>query len=161
MKFIKAFLNSPTLRRYVRFGSVGATGVVVDMSVLFLLSAPKMLALNLSLSKALAAEIALVNNFVWNELWTFGDISVAQNHLRARLGRFGKFNLICLAGIGLSIVLLNVQVQILGMNVYLANLVAIVLASLWNFVLNLKFSWNKPVKAQAEQISPHSRGQMP
>jgi dolichol-phosphate mannosyltransferase len=137
-----------TLRRYIRFGVVGATGVAVDMAVLFLLSDPRMLALNLSLGKALAAETALVNNFVWNELWTFGDISGAQSHWRARLGRLGKFNLICLAGIGLSILLLNGQVRHLGMNIYLANLVAIVLVSVWNFSLNLKFSWITPVASK-------------
>jgi dolichol-phosphate mannosyltransferase len=147
MKIIKAFLNSPMFKRYLRFGVVGASGVGVDMAVLFILSDPRMLALNLSLSKALAAEIALVNNFIWNEIWTFGDLSAAQSHRHARLERFGKFNLICLTGIGLSILLLNVQVRVLGMNVYLANLVAIVLVSLWNFALNLKFSWNKPAKA--------------
>jgi dolichol-phosphate mannosyltransferase len=130
-----------TLKRYIRFGVVGASGVVVDMVVLFLLSDPKMLALNLSLGKALAAETALVNNFVWNELWTFGDISAAQSHWRGRLVRFGKFNLICLAGIGLSILLLNIQTRFLAINVYLANLIAIALVSLWNFWLNVKFSW--------------------
>ncbi len=144
MVFIINFSLRQMFKRYLRFGVVGASGIVVDMAVLFLLADPKMLALNLSLSKALAAEIALVNNFVWNELWTFRDISAAQSHWRARRSRFGKFNLICLAGIGLSILLLNVQVLFLAMNVYLANLIAIIIVSIWNFGLNLKFSWNKP-----------------
>jgi dolichol-phosphate mannosyltransferase len=133
-----------TLKRYIRFGIVGASGVVVDMVILFLLADPKMLGMNLSLSKALAAEIAIVNNFIWNEFWTFGDISATQSHLRSRLGRFAKFNLICLAGIGFSILLLNVQVQLVAMNVYLSNLIAIIIVSFWNFGLNLKFGWNKP-----------------
>ena len=113
------------------------------MTVLFILSDPKMLAWNLSLSKALAAEVAIGNNFIWNEFWTFGDLSVAQNDWRARLGRFARFNLICLAGIGLSILLLNLQVRYVAMNVYLANLVAIVLVSFWNFGLNLKYGWKR------------------
>ncbi len=130
------------LNRYLRFGVVGASGVVVDMAVLFLLSDSKMLAWNLSWSKALAAEAAIMNNFVWNEVWTFGDISAAQSHRQARLGRLAKFNLICLAGIGLSILLLNFQVHYLALNVYLANLIAIVLVSFWNFGLTLKFGWS-------------------
>jgi dolichol-phosphate mannosyltransferase len=146
--------NSPfrqTLKRYLRFGVVGAGGVVVDMAVLFVLSDPKMLAWNLSLGKALAAEVAIINNFLWNEFWTFGDLAAAQKNGRARLGRFFKFNLICLVGIGLSILLLNLQVRYTAMNVYLANLVAIVLVSFWNFGLNLKYGWKpaatgKPLK---------------
>lgn len=115
--------------------------MVMDMAVLFLLSDPKMLAWNLSLSKALAAEVAIGNNFIWNEFWTFGDISAGHNHWRARWSRFAKFNLICLAGIGLSILLLNIQVRYVAMNVYLANLVSIVIVSFWNFGLNLKYGW--------------------
>lgn len=135
---------SKTFKRYLRFGIVGVSGLVVDMTVLFLLADPKMLGLNLSLSKTLAAEVAMVNNFIWNEGWTFGDLSAAQSHWRARLARFGKFNLICLVGIGLSVWLLNLQVRWLALNVYLANLVAIVIVSFWNFGMNLKFGWNKP-----------------
>jgi len=44
-----------------------------------------------------------------------------------RLTRFGKFNLICVAGISLSVLLLNVQVYWLHINVYLENFFAIVL----------------------------------
>ncbi len=39
-------------------------------------------------------------------------------------------------------VLLNAQVYVLGWNVYLANFFAIVLVSIWNFLLNLKFGWD-------------------
>ena len=53
-----------------------------------------------------------------------------------------KFNLICLAGIVWSVLLLNVQVYWLTMNVYLANFISVVLVSVWNFALNLRFGWN-------------------
>lgn len=134
------------LKRYLRFGVVGASGVVVDMAALFLLADSKMLGINLSLSKALAAEVAIVNNFIWNELWTFGDISTTQNNWKNRLGRFAKFNLICLAGIFLSVLLLNIQMRWTVLNVYLCNLIAIVIVSFWNFGMNLKFGWNKTVE---------------
>jgi dolichol-phosphate mannosyltransferase len=150
----------PTLKRYICFGLVGATGIIVDMGVLFALSDPRMLGLNLSLSKVLAAEVALISNFIWNELWTFGDISAEQSGWDARLGRLVKFHLICAAGIGLSILLLNFQVRLLAMNVYLSNLIAILIVSVWNFGLNLKFGWNRPKdltpleKGNAELIRP-------
>jgi dolichol-phosphate mannosyltransferase len=125
------------------FCVVGGTGVLVDMGVLFLLADPQMLGWTLSISKALAAEIALVSNFVWNDLWTFRDISTNQSGWRARARRFLKFNLICLAGIALSVLFLKTQMRFFKMNVYVANFIAIVLVSLWNFGLNLKFGWNK------------------
>ncbi|HEV2394829.1 MAG TPA: GtrA family protein [Verrucomicrobiae bacterium] len=104
------------LRRYLRFGVVGGSGVAVDMAALFFLADPRTLHLDISLSKALAAEIAIFSNFVGNEFWTFADMSGTDLSWRGRAGRLGKFNLICLAGIGLSVLLLNVQTHYLQMN---------------------------------------------
>ncbi|RME93467.1 MAG: GtrA family protein [Verrucomicrobia bacterium] len=144
--------------RYVRFCLVGGSGVVVDMAVLWALADPANLGWNLSLSKALAAEVALLNNFVWNELWTFRGLGGAG--WRARLGRLLKFNLICAAGIGWSVLLLQLQVGWLGWNVYLANLIAIVLVSLWNFWLNLKLGWRAgPGRAAETGGETPARGQ--
>lgn len=124
--------------RYVKFCLVGGSGVAVDMVILYLLA--EGLGWNLTASKAVAAEVALINNFLWNDAWTFRGLK--QKGARAWLVRLGKFNLICLAGLGLSVLLLNGMVSWLGWNVYLANFLAIVAVSLWNFFLNLKFGWN-------------------
>lgn len=129
------------LRRYVQFCFVGGSGVLVDMGVLHLLVSGPGLGWNLSLSKALAAEVALINNFIWNELWTFRGWGARGEGWAGRLWRLAKFNLICATGIGWSVLLLEVQVRWLGMNLYLANLIAIVLVSVWNFWLSLRFGW--------------------
>jgi dolichol-phosphate mannosyltransferase len=130
-------------RRYVNFGIVGASGIGVDMAALFVLADPRMLHLNLSLGKALAAEIAIFSNFVGNEIWTFRDLAVADPSWRGRAVRLGKFNLICLAGIALSVLLLNIQTCFFDVNMYVGNLIAIVIVSLWNFGMNHKFGWKK------------------
>ena len=44
-------------------------------------------------------------------------------------------------GKALNIGLLNLQFNLLGMNRYLANAIAIVLVTMWNFWLNTKLSW--------------------
>jgi dolichol-phosphate mannosyltransferase len=61
--------------RLVRFGLVGLSGVFVDMTVFYLLSDPTTLALGLTRSKIIAAEVAIINNFLWNDHWTFGDLA--------------------------------------------------------------------------------------
>ncbi len=127
--------------RFLRFGVVGLSGVFVDMAVLFLLSDPSMLAWGLTRSKILAAETAIVNNFIWNDAWTFGDISKTQTSWRARLKRFLKFNLICLMGLILNVLLLNLLFNVFGVNRYIANLLAIALVTIWNFWINFKLSW--------------------
>jgi dolichol-phosphate mannosyltransferase len=127
--------------RFVRFAVVGCSGVVVDMGLLFLLSDPSTLGWGLTRSKLIASELAILNNFIWNDSWTFRDISARQTSNTDRLRRFAKFQLICLAGLVLNTVLLNLQFNLLGMNRYVANAVAIVVVTAWNFWLNLKLSW--------------------
>ena len=118
------------------------------MSVLYALYSSAGLGWNLSLSKALAAEMALVNNFFWNERWTFRGIVPDARGPWLRSSRFLKFNLICLAGIGWNVLLINFQVKVLGWNAYLANLIAIVLVSIWNFWLALRWGWRPTVASQ-------------
>ena len=131
-------------KRFTKFGVFGGSGVLVDMAVLYVLCGPHLLSWNLSIGKAIAAEIAIVNNFVWNGLWTFRDAAIRQSSVRARAERLGRFNLICLAGIAISILLLNAQVHYFLINTYVANLVAIAGASLWNLFMNFKFGWAAP-----------------
>lgn len=135
------------VNRFVRFAAAGLSGVVVDMGLLYLLSDPATLHWGLTRSKLIAAEMAIINNFIWNDVWTFRDISSQQSKARLRLRRFAKFQLICLAGLALNTVLLNFQFNVLGMNRYLANAIAIGVVTGWNFYLNLKLSWRV---AQAE-----------
>ncbi len=129
------------LKRFIRFGLVGLSGVFVDMTVLYLLSDPSTLGWELTRSKIIAAEVAIINNFLWNDRWTFGDLARHQPTFRKRLKRFLKFNLICLTGLILNVLMLNLLFNVFGLNRYLANLVAITAVTFWNFWLNLKLSW--------------------
>jgi dolichol-phosphate mannosyltransferase len=127
--------------RFARFAAVGASGVIVDMGVLYALSDPHMLGWGLTRSKVVAAELAIVNNFLWNDAWTFGDVARGQRGALRKLRRFAKFNVICTMGLALSVGLLNLQYNLLGMNRYLANAVAIAVVTTWNFWLSTKLSW--------------------
>ncbi len=127
--------------RFIQFCFVGLSGVVVDMGVLYLLSDESTLGLPLTRSKIIAAELAIINNFLWNDLWTFGDISRRQPGKRQRLKRLIKFNIICLAGLILNVLFLNIFYNVFNLNQYIANFLAIGLVTLWNFWFNLKLSW--------------------
>ncbi|KOP27623.1 sulfonate ABC transporter permease [Hapalosiphon sp. MRB220] len=127
--------------RFVRFGLVGLSGVFVDMAVLYLLSDPTTLGLPLTRSKIFAGEIAIFNNFLWNDAWTFADVAMQQNSWRQRMKRFLKFNIICLAGLVLNVLVLNLVFNFMIRNRYIANLIAIAIATIWNFWVNLKLSW--------------------
>ncbi|WP_071188559.1 glycosyltransferase [Trichormus sp. NMC-1] len=137
---IRRKVNFP-VKRFLRFGAVGLSGVFVDMVILYLLSDPTTLAWPLTRSKIFAGEIAIFNNFLWNDAWTFADVSMQQKGWKLRLKRFLKFNVICLAGLVLNVVVLNMVFNFLIPNRYIANFIAIAVATIWNFWVNLKLSW--------------------
>jgi dolichol-phosphate mannosyltransferase len=125
--------------RLLRFGVVGFSGVFVDLGVFYILRT--ILDLALIGSAIFSSEIAIINNFLWNDLWTFGDISHQQRGIHKRLRRFMKFNLVCLAGSILNVSIVNLLFNIFYINEYLAKIIAIVMITLLNFWLNSKLSW--------------------
>ncbi|WP_310482982.1 glycosyltransferase family 2 protein [Chamaesiphon sp. VAR_48_metabat_403] len=125
--------------RFLRFGVVGFSGVFVDMGIFYLLRT--VLGLALTRSAIFSSEIAIINNFLWNDLWTFGDISSKQQGNRKRLRRFLKFNLVCMAGLILNVLIVNFLFNIVHVNEYLAKLIAIAMITFLNFWLNVKLSW--------------------
>jgi dolichol-phosphate mannosyltransferase len=134
-------LASLPMARFLRFALVGLSGVGVDMGLLYLLSDPSTLHWGLTRSKVLAAEAAIVSNFLLNDAWTFGDLVAHQRTLAHKMHRLLKFNAICGIGLVLNVVLLNLQFNLLHMNRYLANAVAIAVVTAWNYWVNLKLSW--------------------
>ena len=140
---VQSVLHMPRLRQCAKFCLVGGSGVVVDMAVLHLLAIR--LGWNVSLGKICAAETALLNNFLWNEVWTFREAmsstARAGGSWRGVACRLWRFQAICVAGIGLAVGFLHLFHTGLGFNLYLANLLAIGLVTLWNFSLNARFTW--------------------
>lgn len=136
---LQAWMHKLPIGRFLRFATVGFSGVFVDFSVFYLLF--NQLGLGLTTSNVLAAEIAIFNNFLWNDAWTFAELSQKQRGWQARLKRFLKFNLICLAGLMLNTLIVNLLFNIFGWSAYLAKVMAIAIVTLWNFWVNLKLSW--------------------
>jgi dolichol-phosphate mannosyltransferase len=133
---------------FIQFCLVGLTGVVVDLCVFYLLR--DSLELGLTRSGMISAEVAIFNNFLWNDLWTFSDISRRQPGTKQRIKRFFKFNLVCLSGVMLQLLIINIIYNFFKLNDelkdfvridILAKIIAIILVTLWNFWLNSKLSW--------------------
>lgn len=138
---VRLRLATLPMARFLRFSLVGLSGVAVDMGILYLLSDPSTLGWGLTRSKAVAAEAAIINNFLWNDAWTFGDLVGQKRGLSHKLRRLLKFNVICGIGLVMNVALLNVQFNYLHMNRYVANAVAIAIVTAWNFWVNMKLAW--------------------
>lgn len=145
-------LIGPLFRpRFIKFGIVGASGVVVNLSVLyagqeFLFRTITQETLRLNISLALAILIATISNFSWNRRWTWHD----RRSLRTTtlVVQFGQYALACWVGTAIQVGLTNVFALFLH---YLpANLIAVVIASLFNFVANDLWTFGR-FKLQREQ----------
>jgi len=124
-------------RRFLKFGTVGASGTVVNIGVLygaqeFMFNTVQSTEIRLNLSLALAIFLATLNNFLWNRYWTWADRK--QYHHLSLPAQFGQYSLAC----SLSIILQIVFTNLLAPHFYyqIANLIAIVVTSVLNFLLN-------------------------
>ena len=148
--------------RFVKFGIVGASGTVINLGLLYyaqehLFAAIQPPGMRLNLSLALAIFFATVNNFFWNRLWTWADRK--HHYDRPILIQFGQYTLACWLSIALQAVFTNV----LASHFYylIANLIAIVLTSILNFVVNDLWTFGRlkltgghaPHQASSEQQS--------
>jgi dolichol-phosphate mannosyltransferase len=124
-------------KRFVKFGTVGASGVVVNLSVLylcqeFLFVAIQSPGMRLNVSLAMAIFFATANNFFWNRMWTWGDRKHRPDkHL---LLHFGQYAMASWVGIALQVVLTKLFVSY--WHYLFANALAILLASVFNFLVN-------------------------
>jgi putative flippase GtrA len=134
--------------RYLKFGIVGASGTVVNLSVLYLgqeflfrAIGPDRSRLYVSLGFAIA--VATVNNFAWNRRWTWGDRTRAAAATASRsrdiLRQFTRYTLASWLGIALQYGL--TLWMSLAIDYRLANVLAIVIASVVNFLAHHHWSF--------------------
>lgn len=140
--------------RYLKFGIVGASGTVVNLTVLylgheFLFNTIESLYKKPYLSLALAITVATVNNFTWNRLWTWSDrvrtleAGVVDRQMSLRLlgMEFGQYVTASAFGSGLQYVLTLLLSG--SMDYRLANVIAIVAASVSNFLANDRWTFKR------------------
>jgi len=116
------------LLRFIRFGIVGASGMVVDFGVTWLCK--EKLRWNKYISNSLGFTLAATNNYIWNRLWTFES----QSEAVAR--EYVSFFVIALLGLGLNNLIIYLLHDRWHFNFYLSKLIAIGVVTLWNFSMN-------------------------
>ena len=139
--------------RFIKFGIVGASGVVVNLSVLYLGHEYLFAAIEADykkpyLSLALAILLATLNNFTWNRLWTWADrvrtLAAGEVHpvsLRLLGMEFGQYVTASAFGSALQYVLTLLLSN--TMDYRLANIIAILAASVSNFLANDRWTFKR------------------
>jgi dolichol-phosphate mannosyltransferase len=126
------------LLRFFKFCLVGASGVGVNLGIFWLLTRYGGLGEEDFLALAIAIEVSIISNFTLNEFFTFRD---RRSPGASFVLRLLKFNVICLAGAGVQAGVYALLYHGVGIYDLVANLIGIVIATLWNYLLNTWLTW--------------------
>ena len=118
---------------WLKFNAVGVLGFALQSATLFLLTHGAHTVPYLA-ATAIAVELAVLNNFVWHQRWTWRDRP--STTVTETLGRLLKFNitngLVSIVG---NLVFMSLLVGRLGLPVTGANLISVAACSIINFIL--------------------------
>jgi dolichol-phosphate mannosyltransferase len=138
---LRLMRRSGEMARFLKFVGVGLSGVVVNEGILALIT------LFTSWSKYIAEipgiEVSIITNFILNDSFTFKDRR--NGHNKSFVNRLLRFNLISLIGVLINIGIYSLITGVFGLNNLaerlFANFVGIVIAFLWNYLMNTNWTW--------------------
>lgn len=128
--------------RFLKFCLVGASGVVVNLGLLWILT--EIVGFFYLVSAAFSIEASILSNFALNELWTFKD---RANSTRGILRRALKFNMICVIGLMINLAILAALTELLGVYYMVSALFGIAAATLWNYMMSAMWTWKYTLRA--------------
>ena len=118
---------------WIKFNAVGVLGFALQSGTLFVLTHTAH-PLGYLAATAIAVELAVLNNFVWHQRWTWSDRPAATT--KAALARLVKFHvtngLVSIAG---NLFFMSVLVGRIHLPVAPANLISVAACSIFNFIL--------------------------
>lgn len=119
-------------QRFIRFTLVGVSGILVNNAILY--AGVEYMFLPLAIASLIAIQMAIFNNFAWNRRFTWNDRNM-QGFQAIRSGLI-KFTLVSWIAGGLNWVMLLLLNHMTDLHYIIANLVAILIASIVNYFLN-------------------------
>ncbi|MDD1686818.1 glycosyltransferase family 2 protein [Methanoregula sp.] len=125
-------------KKVFKFGIVGISGIVINQGVLVALK--EYAGFSIPVASICAIQLAILNNFLWNDTWTFKSKGQPQR-LSSRWQRLVAFEAVSLGGAVINFAILNAFVMFLAMDYQIANIIGILLGFIWNFFVNRRFTW--------------------
>jgi putative flippase GtrA len=130
--------------RFVKFGAVGASGTIINIAVLYACQEFLLLQIadfhsRLNYSIAIAITLATISNFYFNRRLTWRDRQYEASP--GVMVLFFKY--VAAAGVSIAIQSLMTKSLSLYLHYILANLVAIGVSSIFNFVANDKLTFRR------------------
>ncbi|MFN0216649.1 MAG: GtrA family protein [Saprospiraceae bacterium] len=121
------------LLKFLKFGIVGVSGVIVDFGVTWLFK--EQFRLNKYIANSVGFACAVLSNYILNRIWTFHS-----NDPHVGL-QFAKFTVVALIGLAMNNAIIFLLTERRGVKFYTAKLVATGVVVLWNFGANYLFTF--------------------
>ncbi len=126
--------------RPIKFALVGAIGLIVNLSAMYL--AMNLFMLPYWVSSLVGIETSVISNYTLHELWTFRDrVKLLGRELDRRVGRLLKFHGSSAASISTTFATTLFLVEVLGLSPYLGQFIGIVLGYIANYVISEYGVW--------------------
>lgn len=135
---LKSRWNQPFIQKFLKFGIVGGFGFVVNTlgAKIFksiLITPQSNLSLLNGVCNAMAAELAIISNFIWNNIWTFASEKITS--ISQIFSKFITFNLSSvITGIVIPSVVIAILTSFFGDHLFLYQIIAI-------FCLTIPLNW--------------------
>ena len=123
--------------RFIKFSIVGASGIIVNMGLLFLFT--EKLSIPYTISSIFAIETSILTNFILNDIWTWRE---RKNETLVK--RITKYHVsVLIAAYGINWPVLIILTELLDFYYLLANLIGIALGTIFNFIINDLWTFKK------------------
>jgi putative flippase GtrA len=121
------------LVKFLKYGIVGFSGMVIDFSITFLLK--EKLKIHRYVASSTGFTVAATSNWFFNRLWTF------ESNNPKIITEYGTFILISVIGLGVNNLFLWIFEK--RMKFYPAKLCAIAVTTVWNFMANYYLTFSQ------------------
>jgi len=151
---VKAILSKLTQKigfdptRFIKFGIVGGSGILVNMGFLWFFT--EIVGLYYLISSVLAIGLAMISNFIWNDLWTWRDRG--EPGVKAYLTRMAKFILVSsiAAYIG-NLGILWILTHFFHIYYLISNLIGIAVGTALNYSVNNIWTFKSNIESKSDQ----------
>jgi len=121
----------------LKFASVGISGIFVEIGLLYALT--EWAGIYYLISAAVAIEVSIINNFIWNEHWTFR--SIKRHRMTRKIHRFLSYQAVTMGGLVITVGVLYALTEWAGIYYILSDIAGIFTAFAWNYIINRHFTW--------------------
>jgi dolichol-phosphate mannosyltransferase len=123
----------------IKFGLVGLSGIIVNEGILIYLK--EFAGFSIPIASVCAIELSVLNNFIWNDRWTFK--TGKEHSVSSSWYRFAAFQVVSIGGAIINFAVLTFMSLILGIDYRISNIIGILIAFVWNFLVNRNVTWKK------------------